>query len=151
MVIDVGRLPRDGETFTGEEPASVLDIAEPGMRPASPLRYELKAYMAGPELIVRGRLRVSASFACSRCGDAFPLEIEEPAFLCAREVPDKNTPVDLTPEMRESIILRFPDYPICRADCRGLCTRCGANRNRERCDCGPDASRWTALEGLRLQ
>jgi uncharacterized protein len=32
-------------------------------------------------------------------------------------------------------MLALPTRPLCAEDCRGLCDSCGANLNREACDC----------------
>jgi len=42
-----------------------------------------------------------------------PLEGEE-------SVPVVNDCVDLTPYVREDILLEFPQHPLCDAECRGL-------------------------------
>lgn len=57
--------------------------------------------------------------------------------------------VDLTPDLRECIILTLPNHPLCRTECLGLCSRCGADLNRGPCGC-PDLhdDRWGALEAL---
>ena len=46
--------------------------------------------------------------------------------------------VDLTPMLREQIILVAPMQPLCREDCAGLCPKCGQNLNDRRCACGPE-------------
>jgi DUF177 domain-containing protein len=38
--------------------------------------------------------------------------------------------IDLTPLLREEIILAAPLAPLCRPDCRGLCDVCGEDLNR---------------------
>jgi uncharacterized protein len=38
----------------------------------------------------------------------------------------------------EQFYLNLPQKPVCRADCRGLCPACGANRNETACGCEPD-------------
>jgi uncharacterized protein len=38
---------------------------------------------------------------------------------------------------------------LCKPDCKGLCPRCGANRNRQPCTCVGDDPRWEALANLR--
>lgn len=59
--------------------------------------------------------------------------------------------LDLRPMVREVILLDAPQNPLCRADCRGLCPTCGADRNVAACDCTPLAAddRWAALAKLR--
>jgi uncharacterized protein len=46
--------------------------------------------------------------------------------------------LDLTPMLREQIILAAPMQPLCRENCAGLCPRCGQNWNDRRCACGPE-------------
>jgi uncharacterized protein len=49
--------------------------------------------------------------------------------------------VDLTPMLREQIILVAPMQPLCREDCAGLCPKCGQNLNERRCGCEPETIR----------
>jgi uncharacterized protein len=53
--------------------------------------------------------------------------------------------------LREQVLLSLPVRTLCKADCKGLCPRCGKNRNLEACTCeeGPADPRWEALSGLR--
>jgi uncharacterized protein len=55
--------------------------------------------------------------------------------------------------LKEQVLLAVPLKALCREDCKGLCPGCGANRNRERCDCAPPAGdeRWAALGKIREQ
>jgi uncharacterized protein len=43
--------------------------------------------------------------------------------------------LDLDQDIREEIILEYPLNPLCKADCKGLCPRCGKNLNQELCNC----------------
>ena len=63
----------------------------------------------------------------------------------------RGSEIDLGSFLEEVIALAFPVQPLCREDCRGLCPRCGADRNAESCDCSevrPD-SPFAALQALR--
>jgi uncharacterized protein len=53
--------------------------------------------------------------------------------------------------LREQVLLSLPVRTLCKPDCKGLCPRCGKNRNLEACSCdeGPTDPRWEALSGLR--
>jgi uncharacterized protein len=53
--------------------------------------------------------------------------------------------------LREQVLLSLPVRTLCKPDCKGLCPRCGKNRNLEACSCdeGPADPRWEALAGLR--
>ena len=53
--------------------------------------------------------------------------------------------------LREQVLLSLPVRTLCKPDCKGLCPRCGKNRNLEACSCEevPSDPRWEALAGLR--
>lgn len=53
--------------------------------------------------------------------------------------------------LREQVLLSLPVRALCKPDCKGLCPRCGVNRNSQTCNCeeGPTDPRWEALSGLR--
>jgi len=53
--------------------------------------------------------------------------------------------------LREQVLLSLPVRTLCKPDCKGLCPRCGENRNSTACSCdeGPSDPRWEALAGLR--
>ena len=55
--------------------------------------------------------------------------------------------------LREQVLLSLPVRTLCKPDCKGLCPRCGQNRNSQDCSCdeGPTDPRWEALSGLRSQ
>jgi uncharacterized protein len=53
--------------------------------------------------------------------------------------------------LREQVLLSLPVRTLCKADCKGLCPRCGENRNNQACSCdeGPSDPRWGVLGDLR--
>lgn len=58
--------------------------------------------------------------------------------------------IDLTPLLREEVILATPLAPLCRPDCKGLCPACGRDlaESPHVHDDGPD-ERWTGLHALK--
>ena len=52
--------------------------------------------------------------------------------------------------VREQVLLSLPSRTLCKADCKGLCPRCGQNLNTATCSCdqAPADPRWNALAGL---
>lgn len=60
--------------------------------------------------------------------------------------------IDLDPIVREQVLLALPGYPVCKDECKGLCSVCGANLNDRDCGCDrhvPDP-RWAALKNVKL-
>jgi uncharacterized protein len=47
----------------------------------------------------------------------------------------KGSVLDLTPYIREAVLLQVPYIPVCREDCQGLCPKCGINKNTDACNC----------------
>ncbi len=150
IIIQPWRIPEEGMEIEGEEPADVLALEPDGLIQADgPLIYHLRLQYVMNELIVTGEVQARVVFSCSRCAEPVVQDVSDPAFMATRTVANLHDTVDLTDEVRESIILAFPGYPLCRTDCRGLCPRCGVNLNVERCGCRPSAKEnWTALSGL---
>jgi DUF177 domain-containing protein len=54
----------------------------------------------------------------------------------------------------EHTMLGLPTIPLCSEDCRGLCPRCGINRNVRACTCATETSSRSsglaALAGLKI-
>ncbi len=46
--------------------------------------------------------------------------------------------IDLAPHVWEEMVLAEPSKYYCRAECRGLCPRCGKNLNAGACNCAPE-------------
>ena len=152
MIIEVDRLPVEGTRIKGEEPSAILELeGEDGLSVKGPIRYDLRVQLVTGELLVNGTLRLAVSLRCSRCAEPFQVELAEPSFNCISQVPEGAESVDLTADIREAMLLTFPAHPLCSRDCKGLCARCGGNRNRSECRCKPVSEfRWGALDKLKL-
>ena len=153
MNIHPSRIPPHGRAFAGEDPAAILDLGDETLvRPAAPVTYDLLVRFVSGRLIVTGKVSTTVECHCSRCGVLFTVPVEEPRFERDMEVHDIHQSVDLTPDLREATILRFPAYPVCQETCRGLCGQCGADLNMTACDCTPpdDDMRWGTLDGLEV-
>lgn len=59
--------------------------------------------------------------------------------------------INLAELVREQILLNLPEQVFCKEDCRGLCPKCGANRNLIDCKCIEKEidPRWAGLKNLR--
>jgi uncharacterized protein len=61
--------------------------------------------------------------------------------------------IDMTPFVREQLLLALPVAVVCRDDCKGLCTVCGNNLNEKECGCDrkPADVRLLKLKDIKLQ
>jgi uncharacterized protein len=150
LMIELWRIPVDGGQIEGEEAGEILDLGESGdVAPAGPVAYSLHVQYVTGELLVQGSVSTKVRYRCSRCADLFVREVRDDEFFCEREVENLHSTVDLTDELRESMILAFSSFPVCRESCLGLCPHCGANRNKKKCGCKePEEERWSAFDGL---
>ena len=152
LLIDVSRLDKDGEDFEGVLDDAVLEMDGDLLRPFAGIRYSLFAQLLGRELLVRGTLEQDFDAVCSRCGGDFDFTATVPDFTVSLETDEHTEYADLTDEVRQSIILALPTYPVCRPECLGVCPSCGKNLNEGSCGCKREETddRWGALEGLRI-
>ncbi len=63
----------------------------------------------------------------------------------------QGSEIQLDRFLQEVLALIFPVQPLCREDCKGLCPRCGIDRNTDQCDCQEErvASPFAVLESLK--
>lgn len=152
MIVDISKLGIDGNEFSGEEPSDLFDLGNAeDVKPAGPIRYNIRVSPAGNSIVVQGVLKADLAFECVRCAEFFQFTVCEPEFMVVREISNKDESIDLTQDIRESMILAFPTNPLCAPDCRGLCPRCGTNLNKKNCRCAASSTdwRWSALNNLQ--
>ncbi len=110
----------------------------------------------------QGAIQAVAQGECRRClvSVATPLELEVGALFTqdqeALEDPDsyavapEATEIDVTPAVREELLLALPRYVLCREDCKGICPQCGRDLNAGLCGCAPATDlRWQPLQALK--
>lgn len=120
---------------------------------------ELDFYIEGDNVFGRGDLEATIELACSRCLNPVQHKVSEPllvTYLPAGQVPsedDQALPdddesagtedtygyegeeLDVEPMLRERLLLAIPYAPLCKDECLGLCSQCGANLNDSECGC----------------
>lgn len=125
-----------------------------------PLKYAIGASKFESGILLRGELEIPLSCECARCLEPFEsvVRIEDWGRLLPLDgeeaVPVLNDCVDLTPYLREDILLAFPQRPLCRPDCRGT-SRAVSGQSTPEAAVEPDrpktdASTWAALDKLNL-
>jgi uncharacterized protein len=71
---------------------------------------------------------------CSKCLSPFDYKLKKSVNFIY-QLKGENT-IDLNDNIREEIILEYPIRMLCKADCKGLCFKCGKNLNEGPCGCG---------------
>jgi len=134
-----------------------LDHADDLARARLPLHYDLTAHQAGRDVLVRGRLEIGLDCECARCLKPFRfrLKIEDWVLHLPADGPEKpvlkDDLMDLTPYLREAILLEFPQHPLCDDRCAGLPRRAEAEKQQENgSGRTPEASAWAELNKLKF-
>ena len=142
-----------GIELQGEVPFSALGISEDArINCPNPMLFALGISLLHGGILVRGHLSTVLRCRCDRCLGYFdcPVETDDVCHLFGIA---GQTVIDLTEDIREDILLVFPQQCLCRTDCRGLCPACGQNLNTETCSClPPDGGKpaWAGLDDLQL-
>ncbi|MBE3587188.1 MAG: DUF177 domain-containing protein [Thermoanaerobacteraceae bacterium] len=152
MHIDVSKIkasPGERMHLELEAPLPSLEAGGERVEFTGPARASLEVSNTGKALRVEGRVKAQLRPQCARCLEPFTLPVETEisetyypegggeAGPEEREewIPFSGDMLDITPEVLKSLMLVLPMRFVCREDCRGLCPRCGQNRNLASCDC----------------
>ena len=158
MFIAVQELEQRGLRFSQDFEPGMLDFRTREFRQVACLHTEGEATLLGNEIHVVGRLATRLELACARCLEPVERNLSTEFDLLYRPISriggeaeeavgEKDLDVGfytgsglfLADILAEQVHLALPMKVVCREECQGLCPGCGANRNRERCRCGPAA------------
>ncbi len=124
------------------------------------LALRLESVVEG--VLVSGAIRTQVSAECVRCLDPIAFDVDLPvqelfaypdaAAAAAEEIEQlEDDLIDLTPVVRDAIVLALPLQPLCRDDCPGLCATCGArladDPNHQHDEIDP---RWASLQNVQV-
>lgn len=94
-------------------------------------------------ILAQGDFQATTRIACMRCledyNQSIEINIQElysypagPEADPILSIPETGI-LDLTPTIREAMLVAIPIRPLCNLDCRGLCQVCGNNLNHTSC------------------
>lgn len=158
LIINLRTLDRDDITLKGELPVAELDIEthDEMMQFNKPLSYDLTAQDLEGSLLVRGSLLLALDCECVRCLKPFEFKVNLPDWACLLPLSGEDAvkvdgdSVDLTPILREDILLELPQHPLCKPDCGGL-KKPNVGKSKKN---GPGATKnpptWAALDKLKF-
>lgn len=124
----------------------------------APVRVHVTALREYDHIRVEGNVASKVRMHCSRCLEPFERDIsssftlfysdktgiplDDEAELTAEDLVSvhyEGDSIDFAGEIEEQLIMDIPYKPLCREDCLGLCSNCGANLNDGECGCGREA------------
>ncbi len=156
LAVNLRHLKENAIHLQGELPVADLDLGvnDELVHAEKPLAYDLSVELLHDAILATGSLVLPLECECARCLKKFKtnLKLAGWAIHLPLEGEDKvaveNDCVDLTPFVREDILLDFPQHPLCRPDCVGLKTK--AARKAEAVE-KPAAAVWATLDKLKLK
>ncbi|HEY5892646.1 MAG TPA: DUF177 domain-containing protein [Chthoniobacterales bacterium] len=112
MKVHLKQIPAEGLILEGEADSSVLDLHENNIRPVTGIRYRLDVGISDGGLFATGTIGIDFELECVRCLEKFiyPIQIDDFALQTELTGPEM---IDLTPAIREDILLALPAYPHC--------------------------------------
>jgi uncharacterized protein len=161
--VDLRELARGPVETSGEltQDDPVLEGTDFNLREPVRVQGRLQAIGEG-RYYWQGTARTVVRGECRRCLTPVdtPVNLEIGALFAqdpdALEDPDSYsvapdaTEIDVTPAVREELLLAAPRYVLCRDDCKGLCPQCGQDLNAGPCGCVPASDlRWQPLKALK--
>ncbi len=117
--------------------------------------------------LLNGKVKASGQSQCGRCLEDFQFEWDVPVDIMIMLQQERNQDpdegqnktmilhqnrgeVDLSETLTECLVLAFPIATVCSEECKGLCSSCGIDLNRQSCECTNEDfdPRWAALDAL---
>lgn len=86
------------------------------------------------EILASGSVTFQRDITCSRCLCQSRQTVKQD-FTKSYNTEKAGKFLELDSDIREEIILNFPNKVLCSADCKGLCPHCGVNLNIQACKC----------------
>lgn len=132
-----------------------LELHDEMIQPTGMLDYDLQVERLEGAALVQGELSLDIEYTCVRCLKKFtePLTIENWAChlpLTGEDAtPISNDLVNLTPHVREDILLALPQHPLCEPECAGL--KPSATLKEPGRKSVETSSAWDALNKLKLK
>lgn len=160
LVVNLRLLDAHSVRLEGKLPVGEMDIdtRDEVIRVAQPLEHDLEVQKLEDSLLVQGHLRLDLECQCVRCLKPFRYRLQLEGWSCHLPLKGEDCVavvkdcVDLTPYVREDILLEFPRHPLCNPECRGLPkTSVGRSKTiRNTGETGVGSSAWAALNKLKL-
>lgn len=162
MKINIQNLDQNLFEIDGKVSADFLETEIRGFYP-NEIDVHAKLDRFGKNYKIDVKIQTTASFVCDRCmatySDDFSAKLDQVYGTGYEEadhdgdiieLPANATDIDISPQLREAILLYHPVKMLCSEDCKGICSKCGVDLNHDTCKCseGDIDPRWEELKKL---
>lgn len=159
LLVNLRHLERNDLKLVGELSVAELDMdtRDEMIRLNQPLKYNLEIQELGEDLLARGKVSLPLDCECVRCLKPFVYKLNWPDWSCLIPLsgedaaPRDGDTVDLTPFLREDILLELPQHPLCKPDCGGLKKPTAGKSKKSGTSDVKTSSAWTELDKLKFR
>ncbi|MCY7401376.1 MAG: DUF177 domain-containing protein [Nocardioides sp.] len=167
---ELGRRPGSQREVELSVPAPAeLGIEVLRVPEGSPVELDLRLEAVMEGVLLTGTATAALEGECVRCLEpieddilarlqelyVYPEQHDRAAEHDDRDLDDETSrldddQIDLEPLLRDAVVLALPFQPLCREDCPGLCTECGARLadDPDHAHEAPIDPRWASLDQL---
>jgi uncharacterized protein len=162
MKIQIAGLSEGVHKYHFDTPASEVGLGEQ----FSDVHTDIVLDKTSNQITLEAAIHTAADFSCDRCTRPFAARLD-PSYRMhyiwdgedagrydiaeVQVLAPGSTIIDITEDVRQTVLVAVPLKLLCREDCLGLCPHCGKDLNEGPCDCRPEEedSRWDKLRALR--
>ncbi len=128
LLVNIGHLEHKNVILEGELSPEELRIenVDELVHTPNPVKYRLEVQKLEGDILVHGELKLTLRCDCARCLASYPYQLNFPNWAAHLPLSGEDQLaldgdcVDLTPYIREDILLAFPQHPLCKEECGGL-------------------------------
>lgn len=119
--------------FEGDEELPVVDWYEEKLPLEGPVHASGSAFYQEDRIFLFLHVKGRIHRRCSRCLKDLIEEFDKDEFLeiPVDEVPPGMQYLELRPYIENGVRLAIERKPLCKPDCKGICSQCGADLNAE--------------------
>ena len=158
FLVNLHQLDKANIRLQGELNAEELDMEDLDelIHFRRPLTYDVEIQKDRENLLLQGRWRVSLDCECARCLKAYRHDIQLDEWTCLVPLAGEsmavtiNDSVDLTPYLREDIVLALPPHPVCGPDCPGIRSQQRDSVEKKAAEQETKSSPWNELDKLEF-
>ena len=157
MIVDIEKLPEEGLKICQEFDFFSNELVDENTVFLDPVVVDVVVKSRGEAVLIKGELKTSLSFVCSRCLAPYrfpvdtcfdlvysPEERDDIKEQLANEDLNRfyyhERKIDLKEVVLEQLNLTFPVKPLCSENCQGICPVCGKVIKKGKCSCLADES-----------
>ena len=154
MKVHTRQIPVEGLHLEGEENGIEFDTGDEYLKCLTPVRYSLDVGLSETGLFATGTLGIDLERQCVNCLEKFEYPLQVNDFALQTELEGSET-VDLTPFIREDILLNLPHYPHCDWDGQKVCNGAPGFKSMAHQETAPEpipaAEAWNELDKLKVK